>query len=73
MRRFAELTTGWEKSRFSGGQNGCVEFHFDGVHGWVGVRDSKLGDNSPVLAFNKVEFDAFIAAAQAGQFTDRIQ
>ena len=63
---------GWSKSTFSnGGQNGCVEFNFD-VPGWAGVRDSKLGSNSPVLVFNQRELDAMIAGARAGEFDNRI-
>jgi hypothetical protein len=66
-------TTGWGKSSFSnGGANGCVEFNF-AVPGYVGVRDSKLGDASPVLVFNKRELDAMVAGAKAGEFDDRIR
>jgi len=64
--------TGWGKSSFSnGGANGCVEFNFD-VPGWVGVRDSKLGDGSPVLVFNKRELEAMLAGAKAGEFDGRV-
>jgi hypothetical protein len=70
--KLATTTTGWEKSTFSGGQNGCFEFHF-GLPGWVGVRDSKLGAGSPVLVFNETEFDAMQDGVRAGQFKHRIQ
>lgn len=64
---------GWEKSRFSnGGDSGCFEFNFR-VPGWVGVRDSKLGEASPVLVFNARELDAMVAGARDGQFDNRIQ
>lgn len=36
--------------------------------GWVGLRDSKLGDASPLLAFNLAEWRAMLAAARDGQF-----
>ena len=66
-------TTGWIKASASnGGANGCFQFNF-GVPGWVGLRDSKLGDASPVLVFNQTELDAMIAGARAGEFDNRIQ
>jgi hypothetical protein len=34
---------------------------------WVGVRDSKLGGNSPVLAFTTAQWRALISEARAGQ------
>lgn len=34
----------------------------------VAVRDSKLGDNSPVLVFNQQEWRAFITGVKAGEF-----
>ena len=34
---------------------------------WVGVRDSKLGVNSPVLAFTTAQWRAMISEARAGQ------
>ena len=37
-----------------------VEFNFT-VPGWAGVRDSKLGDASPVLVFNARGIDALIS------------
>lgn len=67
----SNLSTGWSKSTFSnGGQNGCVEFNFT-VPGWAGVRDSKLGDASPVLVFNARGIDALIAGMKAGEFDGR--
>lgn len=64
---------GWE-TPFASGSNGgdCFEFNF-GVPGWVGLRDSKLGAASPVLAFTKSELEAMLAGARAGQFDNRIQ
>ncbi|MGH3888121.1 MAG: DUF397 domain-containing protein [Pseudonocardiaceae bacterium] len=64
----AELTTaaGWRKSSYSQGANGCVEVTTE-LPGWVGVRDSKLGTDSPVLSFTRSEWRATLAAAQVGE------
>ena len=55
----AELTTaaGWRKSSYSQGQNGCVEVTTE-LPGWVGVRDSKLGTTSPLLAITHTQWHA---------------
>ena len=57
---------GWFKSSFSvsGGQ-GCVLVQF--ADGMVQVRDSKVSDG-PVLVFNRVEWEAFLLGAFAGEF-----
>jgi hypothetical protein len=64
----AELTTaaGWRKSSYSQGANGCVEVTTE-LPGWVGVRDSKLGTDSPVLACTRSEWRATLAATQASE------
>jgi uncharacterized protein DUF397 len=57
----------WRKATFSGGANGgCVEVGT--IPGYYGVRDTKLGDASPVLAFTPVEWQAFLAGVRAGEF-----
>jgi hypothetical protein len=57
----------WHKSSFSGGANGgCVEVAT--VPGYIGVRDTKLGASSPVLAFTPHEWAAFLAGVRAGEF-----
>jgi hypothetical protein len=63
------LTTaaGWRKSSYSQAQNACVEITTE-LPGWVGVRDSKLGAESPLLAFSLSEWRAMLAAARAGEF-----
>jgi hypothetical protein len=38
------------------------------VPGWVGVRDSKLGATSPILAFTVAKWRALISAAKSGAF-----
>ncbi|MGH3800521.1 MAG: DUF397 domain-containing protein [Pseudonocardiaceae bacterium] len=50
----AELTTaaGWRKSSYSQGANGCVEVTTE-LPGWVGVRDTTLGTDNPVLSFTR--------------------
>ncbi|MGH3770120.1 MAG: DUF397 domain-containing protein [Pseudonocardiaceae bacterium] len=58
----AALTTaaGWRKSSYSW-ENGCVEVTTE-LPGWVGVRDSKLGTASPVLACTLPHWRATLAA-----------
>ncbi|WP_040863591.1 DUF397 domain-containing protein [Nocardia niigatensis] len=57
----------WFKSTYSGSNADCVEAaHLSG--GRVAVRDSKLGETSPVLAFAPEDWDAFNAAVKAGKF-----
>lgn len=63
------LTTssGWFKSSYSGGQNGCVELNFS-VYGYAGVRDSKLGHASPLLLLASPSLPVFIRQIDAGRF-----
>jgi hypothetical protein len=65
----AKLTNaaGWHKSSYSQAQNNCVEVTTE-LPGWVGVRDSKLGADSPLLALGLSEWRATLVAAQAGDF-----
>ncbi|PZS37078.1 MAG: DUF397 domain-containing protein [Pseudonocardiales bacterium] len=55
--------TQWRKSSYSfpDGQE-CVEITTE-LTGWVGVRDSKLGTDSPVLAFTSAQWRAVVAGA----------
>ena len=56
----AALTTGlWRKSTFSQAANGCVEV--GALSDVVGVRDSKLGPASPILAFGPDVWTTFTA------------
>jgi hypothetical protein len=61
----------WRKSSRSSGGDNCVEIAFAADRVDVGVRDSKLGDHGPVLAFSRDEWAGFLAAAKTGQFDRR--
>ncbi len=66
----ADLFAGhrWESPGLCGPNGGnCVEVNL-GVHGVVGLRDSKLAGGGPVLVFADDEWNAFLEAARAGQF-----
>lgn len=54
----------WAKSTRSSGGNGCVEGRL--VDGGVAVRDSKLGDASPVLEFGSGAWQALLSEVKAG-------
>jgi hypothetical protein len=57
----------WRTSRYSEGASNCVEVA-DNLPGWVGVRDSKLGADSPILAFTDAEWAAFVAGVRDHEF-----
>jgi hypothetical protein len=57
----------WSKSSHSQGENTCVEVATAG--GWVGVRDSTLGVDSPVLMVGSLEWRALVAGIRAGELT----
>jgi hypothetical protein len=59
----------WRKSSYSGDQGQCVELA-DLGDGTIGVRDSKLGDDSPILRFTRAEVAAWLSGARAGEFDD---
>jgi len=57
----------WRKSSYSnGGANNCVEVATSA--GWVGVRDSKLGTDSPILTFTEAEWAAFTSGVKDDEF-----
>lgn len=58
---------GWHKSSWSQDASGCVEVT-TALPGWVGVRDTKLGADSPILAFTANEWSHMLTAATAGEF-----
>lgn len=66
MIMFDPATAEWRKSPESG-NNGCVEVAAM-TDGGVAIRDSKLGDGSPVLFFTEVEWDAFRKGVANGAF-----
>jgi Domain of unknown function (DUF397) len=51
--------TNWHKSSYSQAANGCVEV--GSTRNVIGVRDSKLGPNGPVLSFTPHAWLRFIA------------
>lgn len=59
--------TTWRKSSYSfpDGQE-CVEITTD-LAGWVGVRDSKLGSGSPLLAVTTQHWQALLSGACAAE------
>ena len=58
----------WRKSTFSNGNGGdCVEVA-DLPDGGRLVRDTKLGEASPVLRYTKSEWKAFLDGVRDGQF-----
>jgi hypothetical protein len=54
------------KSSYSNGASACVEA--EGTEGGVLVRDTKLGEASPVLSFTDAEWNAFVAGVRDGEF-----
>lgn len=63
--------TNWRKSTFSDGQGQCVELADLGEEVW-GMRDSKLGDSSPVLSLSREALATFVLGAKAGEFDDLV-
>jgi hypothetical protein len=55
----------WRKSSYSGSGNACVEVA--DLPGGTAVRDSKLGDASPVLSVTAPQWSALIAGVRAGE------
>ncbi|WP_447005653.1 DUF397 domain-containing protein [Saccharothrix isguenensis] len=61
-------TWSWRKSSRSATSGECVEIGAGDSTASVGVRDSKLGDDSPILAFAPGTVAAFVTAAKNGGF-----
>jgi Domain of unknown function (DUF397) len=57
----------WFKSTYSTGGGECVEVA-DLAEGVRGVRDSKLGEGSPVLRLPAGQFAAFTDEIKTGRF-----
>jgi hypothetical protein len=63
-----QLRTGrWRISSYSGANGNCVEVA-DLLDGGRAVRDTKLGEASPVLRYTASEWQAFVAGVRAGEF-----
>lgn len=64
----------WRKSSFSdgsGGGNECVELAAL-PDGGIAVRNSTLGDASPVVHYTQAELRAFFLGVKAGEFDDLV-
>ncbi|GAA3359271.1 DUF397 domain-containing protein [Saccharopolyspora gregorii] len=57
----------WIKSARSGQANACVETALN-LPGRALLRDSKLGEASPVLAASTAGFAAFLGAVKSGRY-----
>jgi hypothetical protein len=57
----------WKKSSRSGQANACVEVATN-LPGLALVRDSKLGESSPVLNTSDAAFANLISSIKAGRF-----
>jgi uncharacterized protein DUF397 len=61
---------GWHKAHASSGTgNGCVEVGY--APGYRGVRDTKLGEASPVLVFPGTKWSSFMRSLKAGDLDSR--
>jgi hypothetical protein len=57
----------WRKSSRSAGSGACVEIGTSSDTRRTAVRDSKIGDDSPVLAFGPGGMRAFLLKAKDGK------
>ncbi|WP_421671850.1 DUF397 domain-containing protein [Saccharopolyspora spinosa] len=55
----------WRKSSRSSGNDNCVEI--GEAPAARGVRDSKLGEASPILTFSRRTWSTFVTAVKAGE------
>lgn len=60
------LEARWKKSSRSGAAGHCVEAQF--AADMIQVRDTKLGEASPVLSYTRAEWSAFLEGAAQGEF-----
>lgn len=64
--------TTWRKSTFSGnGGADCVELA-DLGNNIISVRDSKLGEDSPVLRLTREQVAGLVESIKAGSYDDLI-
>lgn len=64
-----QLASSWRKASYSTPDSSCVELAVLSGGG-VAVRDSKLGECSPVLRFRPAGMAALLAAIKAGALAD---
>ena len=60
------LQARWTRASFCSA-DGCLEVR-QRDNGTVEVRDSKLGDDSPILRFSREEWDAHLAGVRSREF-----
>lgn len=60
------LSPEWRTSSYSNNGASCVEVRLIGNR--IEVRDTKLGEDSPVLGFTSSEWTVFMRGAQDGEF-----
>jgi len=60
-----EVAGGWRKSSRSGSSQSCVEV--SAAERVVGVRDTKLAGQGPVLEFPAAAWRAFLTEAKSGK------
>jgi hypothetical protein len=65
MRRM-KMTIEWRRSCPNAAT--CVEVAMEAPDGEVWVRDSKDGEEGPILAFTRQEWEEFLAGVKAGEF-----
>lgn len=63
-------TNNWIKATASGDGDGCLEFA--NADGKILMRDSKLGDASPVLEFTPHEIHCFLDGRAKGEFVEKL-
>lgn len=59
-------STPWQKAQASNSGGACVELRRH--RGVAQLRDSKLGNESPILVFNGMELRSFLDGAKNGEF-----
>ncbi|KAA2264865.1 DUF397 domain-containing protein [Solihabitans fulvus] len=57
----------WRTSTRTGQGQNCVEIDRE-LSGWAGVRDTKLGTASPILAIPAEAFTAFVRTIRTNRF-----
>lgn len=62
-----DVSGAWFRSTRCGAESSCVEVAFL-ADGHVGIRDSKLPEDSPHLAVDPSAWRAFLRGVKAGEF-----